>query len=138
MVTSSRVSHTETRTSPEPTPIHPDSAVTETVPDGVTASAGLPDSAQRAFNLAIVFSGIRCLLAYILLPFATPFLGLAPGVGPALGLAISSIAIVANLVSLRRFLRSSHRWRKPVIAIHVVVISFLIVLVGIDLVQLAG
>jgi hypothetical protein len=89
--------------------------------------------AQRAFNTAILISGIRCLIAYILLPFAAPFLNLAPGVGPWLGVGIGVVAIVANGFSIRRFSRSSHRLRKPVIAINIAVIVFMLVLMAIDL-----
>lgn len=89
--------------------------------------------AQRAFSMAMVISGIRCLIAYILLPFIAPFLGLAPGVGPWLGVVIGIVAIVANVFSIRRFARSRHRLRKVVITINVVVIGFLLVLLGIDL-----
>jgi hypothetical protein len=89
--------------------------------------------AQRAFSTAIIISGIRCLIAYILLPFAAPFLNLAPGVGPWLGMSIGVVAIVANVFSIRRFARSRHRLRKPVIAINLAVIAFMLVLIGIDL-----
>ena len=89
--------------------------------------------AQRAFSMAMIISGIRCLIAYIALPFLAPFLNLAPGVGPWLGVGISVVAIVANFFSIRRFARSSHRWRKQVIAINVAVIAFMLVLIGIDL-----
>lgn len=89
--------------------------------------------AQRAFSMAMVISGIRCLIAYIALPFLAPFLNLAPGVGPWLGIGISIVAIVANVFSIRRFARSKHRLRKPVIAINIAVIAFMLVLIGIDL-----
>lgn len=89
--------------------------------------------AQRAFSMAIVISGIRCLFAYVALPFLAPFLNLAPGVGPWLGVGISMVAIVANGFSIRRFARSGHRLRKPVIAINIAVIAFMVVLIGIDL-----
>lgn len=89
--------------------------------------------AQRAFSMAMVISGVRCIIAYILLPFAAPFLNLAPGVGPWLGVGIGLVAIVANVFSIRRFARSNHRLRKPVIAINIAVIAFMLVLIGIDL-----
>lgn len=88
--------------------------------------------AQRAFNLAIVVSGIRCLIAYILLPFIIPIIGLAEGVGPWLGIGIGLVAIAANVMSIRRFARSSHRWRIPVIVINCAVIALLMVLLAID------
>ena len=89
--------------------------------------------AQRAFSTAILISGIRCVFAYILLPFVAPLLNLAPGVGPWLGIGIGVVAIIANGFSIRRFSRSQHRLRRPVIAINVAVIAFMFVLMGIDL-----
>ena len=89
--------------------------------------------AQRIFSWSIVISGIRCLIAYILLPFILPFLGLSPNVGPWLGIGIGLVAIVANVFSIRRFSRSTHRLRKLVIGINVAVIGLLLVLLAIDL-----
>lgn len=84
--------------------------------------------AEGAFNLAIIVSGVRCTLAYVILPFALPFLGLAPGVGPTLGLAIGTVAIIFNVTSMRRFWRIRHPWRKPVTVIHIGMIAFLLFL----------
>lgn len=94
--------------------------------------------AQRAFSLAIVISGIRCLIAYILLPFLLPFVGLADGVGPWLGIGIGLVAIAANVMSIRRFARSNHRWRTPVIVINCLVIAMLLVLLAIDVSAVAA
>lgn len=111
---------------------------TDATPQAPLAPATEADSIERSFSVSIVVSGIRCLLTYIVLPFVIPFLGLAPGVGPALGLVIGTVAIVANVASIRRFHRSKHRWRWPVIAINVAVIGLLVVLIGIDLADLVG
>jgi hypothetical protein len=92
--------------------------------------------AQRAFSISMVVSGIRCVLAYIVLPFVTPFLGLAPGVGPGLGLVIGAIAIAANVYSLRRFWRLNHPWRKWITVLHAGVIAFLLVLMALDSAEL--
>lgn len=100
----------------------------------VSAQAAVSSAdAQRAFNWAIVISGIRCLIAYILLPFIIPIIGIAEGVGPWLGIAIGLVAIAANVFSIRRFSRSTHRLRRPVIAINIAVIALLLVLLAIDL-----
>lgn len=94
--------------------------------------------AERLFSKSIVVSGIRCLLAYIVLPFVTPFIGLAPGVGAGLGLVIGVVAIAANLFSIRRFWRANHRWKLPATALHVAVIGLLLVLVVNDILELVG
>jgi hypothetical protein len=89
-------------------------------------------SVERAFGWSMVVSGIRCTLTYVVLPFALPFVGLAPGVGPTIGLVVGTVALFANILSLRRFHRSSHPWRIPAMAIHTGVIGLLVVLLLID------
>ena len=86
--------------------------------------------------MSMLISGIRCVLFYVVLPFVTPLLGLAPGVGPTLGISIGAVAITANVVSMRRFWRVRHRWRRPITVLHVAVIIFLLVLIGLDIAQL--
>ncbi len=118
-----------------------------TVDERNQASAGTTDAgavtkgeakadAQRAFNRSMIVSGIRCTLAYVVLPFVTPLIGLAPGVGPVLGIAIAVVAIIANVVSIRRFWRAQHPWRKPITVIHVAVIALMVVLIVYDLREL--
>ena len=91
---------------------------------------------QRGFSISMLVSGIRCVLAYVILPFVTPFLGLAPGIGPGLGIIVGGFAIGANLFSIRRFWALRHPWRKPITILHILVIGFLLVLVTIDVAQL--
>ena len=93
---------------------------------------------ERAFNVSMIVSGIRCTLAYVILPFVTPLIGLAPGVGPVLGIVIGVVAIVANVMSLRRFWLVQHPWRKPVTVLHVGVIGLLLVLIAVDIAELLG
>ena len=113
------------RTSATPTRSAPDNATRESL-----------GQVERAFNLSLVVSGIRCVLAYVFLPFVAPLVGLAPGVGPTLGIAIAVVAIGANVISMRRFWRVQHPWRRPVTVLHVGVIGFLLVLIAIDVVAL--
>jgi hypothetical protein len=63
-------------------------------------------------------------------------LGVAPGVGPVLGITIGVIAVSANIFSIRRFWRAQHRWRRPITAIHIGVIGLLLVLIALDLSEL--
>jgi multisubunit Na+/H+ antiporter MnhB subunit len=83
-------------------------------------------------------SGIRCVLTYLILPFATPLIGLAPGVGPVVGLVVGTVAIAANALSIRRFWRADHRWKKPVTALHGGVIVLLVILLYLDVTQLVS
>lgn len=88
---------------------------------------------ERAFSLSMLVSAIRCTLTYVVLPFALPLLGLAPGVGPVLGMSIGVMAIAANVFSMRRFWRAQHPWRRPITALHIGVIALLVVLIVLDL-----
>ena len=94
--------------------------------------------AQRTFSLSMLVSGVRCVFAYVVLPFVTPLLRLAPGVGPVLGIAIGTVAIAANVFSLRRFWRIHHPWRRPITVLHISVIGFLLVLIALDVAELVG
>jgi hypothetical protein len=115
---------------------------TERIPSADIAEPTAPDlqapgaaraEAQRAFNLSIVVSGIRCTLAYVVFPFVAPLIGLAPGVGPVLGISIAIVAIAANVMSIRRFWKAQHPWRRPITVLNLVIIAFMLVLIGNDL-----
>ena len=92
--------------------------------------------AQRAFNWAIVISGIRCTFAYVVFPFIAPLVGFVPGVAPVLGLSIGTVAIASNIWSLRRFHRSNHRWKTRMTVVHIAVIALLLVLMAFDVQEL--
>ncbi len=91
------------------------------------------DEATAAFSTSVVVSGIRCLFAYVIFPWLLPALGIAGDWGPWLGLVIGPVAIVFNVLSIRRFHRSHHRWRWPITAINVTIIGLLLVLTYQDL-----
>jgi hypothetical protein len=100
--------------------------------DGPKATAA---EARRAFQTSLMVATVRCLLMYVFL-FVLPAVGLSAGVGPLIGLPISAAAIVAIVMSIRRFWRADHskRWHYTVLG--TVVIGFLIVLVVLDLAEL--
>jgi hypothetical protein len=105
------------------------------IPDGPPAPEG---AAQRAFSTSILVSATRCLLTYIVLPFLAPVLGLAAGVGPAVGIPIGIVAIVCNILTIRRFWAADHRWRWAYTAIALTVIALLLVLMVEDILDLVG
>ena len=96
------------------------------------------DGAQRVFSLSILLSAVRCTLTYVVLPWVAPLVGLASGVGPLLGLVVGLVAIVFNGASIRRFWRAAHPWRVKVTVLNSGIIALLVVLVAIDLAELAG
>lgn len=94
--------------------------------------------AERAFSKSIAVSAIRCTLTYVLIPFVFPLVGWGTGAGPWIGLPIGIAAIIANVVSIRRFHRSDHKWKWHMTAINVAIIGLLAVLVVIDAAELLG
>ena len=105
------------------------------IPEGPPAPEG---AAQRAFSTSILVSATRCLLTYIVLPFVAPALGLAAGVGPALGIPIGIVAIGCNILTIRRFWAADHRWRWAYTAIALTVIALLLVLMVEDILDLVA
>jgi hypothetical protein len=69
------------------------------------------DAAHRMFSFSIVVSALRCLLSYVVFPIITPALGLATGIGPAVGIPVAVLALVFDVVGIRRFWLNNHRWR---------------------------
>ena len=103
--------------------------------DGPKASA---EEARKAFQTSLMVATVRCLLMYIVFPFVLPVVGIASQVGPWIGLPIGLIAIVAIVMSIRRFWRADHskRWHYTIFG--GVVICFLAVLVVQDLLEIFG
>lgn len=109
-------------------------SATETAPAPVTSAAD--GRATRAFSTSILVSGTRCLLAYVVFPWALPAAGVAGGVGPGIGLAVGLVAIGFNVASIRRFWAADHRWKWPISALNGTVIALLTVLAVFDLGEL--
>jgi hypothetical protein len=104
--------------------------VTTTEPVTTASAAG---SAERAFSVSILVSAVRCTLTYVIFPWVLPLLGIAGGVGPGIGLVIGTVAIVANVMSIRRFWVADHRWKIPITVLNGGIIVLLTILVAVDL-----
>ncbi|HET6950219.1 MAG TPA: hypothetical protein VFI47_07585 [Acidimicrobiales bacterium] len=105
------------------------------IPDGPAAPE---NAAQRAFSTSILVSATRCLLTYIVLPFVAPALGLAAGVGPAIGIPVGVVAVGSNVLTIRRFWAADHKWRWGYTALALTVIALLMVLMVEDVLSLLG
>jgi hypothetical protein len=102
-------------------------------PDAPRGSAA---DAQRAFQTSLAVATVRCLLMYIVFPFVLPALGIARGVGPAIGLAINTVAMVCIVLSMRRFWRADHPKRWWYTALGGAVLVLLVVLAVADVASL--
>ncbi len=96
----------------------------------------LDEASARSLRFSILISAIRCTLAYVVLPFIAPIIGLAPGVGPAVGIPIALIALWANIASIKRHWFSDHRWKWPVSVLNAGIIVLLVILLTLDARQL--
>ncbi|HVX18719.1 MAG TPA: hypothetical protein VHA73_11865 [Acidimicrobiales bacterium] len=92
--------------------------------------------AHRIFEVSILISAARCLLTYVFFPIVAPAAGAATGIGPAIGLPVGIIALVFDVLGIRRFWAANHKWRKEITLLYLVVIAFVSVLLVRDIVHL--
>lgn len=100
------------------------------------APTGTPEEARKAFQTSIMVAAVRCVLMYLVFPFVLPAVGLANGVGPAIGLAINLVAMACIVLSMRRFWRAEHPKRWWYGALGGAVMGFLVYLAVDDVVTL--
>lgn len=93
---------------------------------------------HRLFNFSIALSAIRCLLSYVVLPIIVPAIGGAASVPPAIGLPIAVVALVFDVIAVRRFWAGSHPWRWPVTFVYAVVMGLVLALLVGDVVSLVS
>ena len=101
-----------------------------------TSAAELEEVSARTLRFSILISAVRCTLTYVILPFAAPLIGLAAGVGPAVGIPIALVALWANVASIRRHWHASHRWKWPISLLNAGIIVLLVILLILDVNQL--
>ena len=89
--------------------------------------------ARRSTTTAIVVSGVRCIITYLLIPALAPFFGLLDTFDAPLSLALTSLAVVMAIVGLRRFWIADHRARWAYTAFIALVLAFLLVTMVLDL-----
>lgn len=94
-------------------------------------------SAHRIFNVSIGLSALRCLLSYVVFPIVTPLVGAATSVGPAIGLPIAVLALFFDVIGIRRFWLSNHRWRWVMTVIYVLVMGLVTSLLVGDIIKLS-
>jgi len=96
------------------------------------------DEVHRVFSISILLSAFRCLLTYVLLPIITPVLGAATSIGPALGIPVSLVALVFDVMGIRRFWMARHRWRWEMTFVYLAVMGLVIALLVADIGHFVG
>jgi len=94
--------------------------------------------ARRSTTTAIVISGIRCTITYLLVPILAPFMGLVETVGAPLAIVLSSSAILMGVSGVRRFWIADHRARWAYTSFIAVVVALLSVGIIFDLASLVS
>jgi hypothetical protein len=93
--------------------------------------------AERLFSTSIVLSASRCLATYVVLPVISLVVQGAATVGPDVGVPLGVLALVFDVVGIRRFWLADHRWRWPVTAIYLMVMVLVVAFLVIDVSALA-
>lgn len=93
--------------------------------------------AQRLFSASILLSALRCLLTYIAFPVITPLVGAMAGVAPIIGIPIAVVALVFDVLGIRRFFLAGHRLRWLVTVIYLAVMGLVSYLLAGDIAHFA-
>jgi MFS-type transporter involved in bile tolerance (Atg22 family) len=94
--------------------------------------------ARRSTTTAIVVSGIRCTITYLLIPILAPFVGLLEALDAPVSILLSSFAIVMGISGVRRFWIADHRARWSYTAFIGLVLVMLSVAIAFDLSKLVN
>ncbi len=94
--------------------------------------------ARNAFDLSLMFSGIRCILQYVVLPFILPAIGLTGEFAVHITFAINIAAIIAIVTSLRRFWRTQYKGRWRYLAVAGPALAILLAFMVLDIGAMVG
>jgi hypothetical protein len=89
--------------------------------------------ARRSTTTAIVVSGIRCTITYLLIPILAPFVSFFEALDAPVSILLSSFAIVMGIGGVRRFWIADHRSRWSYTTFIGVVVGMLLVAIALDL-----
>ena len=103
-----------------------------------TATEPVEDDAEGVFSKSVLISGIRCTLTYVIFPFVAPLIGVTASVGAIVGVAIGVIAVLFNVLSIRRFFKADHPYKWWASAMNLAVIVLLVILFVVDTNTLLG
>ncbi|MFQ3536509.1 MAG: hypothetical protein SNJ58_11590 [Aggregatilineales bacterium] len=95
-----------------------------------------PPAAERAFNLSLAISGVRCIIQYMILPFILPLIGVAANAAVPISLAINLVAVVAIFFSLRRFWQTNYKGKWQYLIIATFALIFIAVFIYTDLTKI--
>lgn len=77
-------------------------------------------SAENTFMFSMLFTGIRCVLEYILLPFVLPLLNLSDAIAVPVVLLANAIALAALAYSIRKFWIIDYKYKRAYLMVGLV------------------
>jgi len=92
--------------------------------------------ARRSTTTAIVVSGIRCIITYLLIPILAPVIGISDAASVPVTIALSALAVVMGISGVRRFWIADHRARWAYTIFIAVIVALLLVGITVDLASL--
>ncbi|MFW5748244.1 MAG: hypothetical protein ACOCYT_01385 [Chloroflexota bacterium] len=95
-------------------------------------------SAENAFGIALFFSGVRCILKYVFLPFILPLIGIAGAFSSIISLVINTMAIAAIIYSVRTFWKVDYKYKWHYIPVAAFGLLLLTAFMLLDIVELMG
>lgn len=98
-----------------------------------TPSAKSAERAERAFGASLIFSGVRCILQYVVLPFILPLIGIAADTAVPILLAINVLAAVLIVSSLRRFWQIDYKYKWQYLPVAITALLLLVAFTMYDL-----
>ncbi|MFN2487232.1 MAG: hypothetical protein ABR609_11615 [Acidimicrobiia bacterium] len=78
---------------------------------GDVVDKGAIFGARRSTTIAIVVSGVRCTITYLLIPLLAPFVALIETFGAPISIGLSLFAMAMGIGGVRRFWIADHRAR---------------------------
>jgi hypothetical protein len=94
--------------------------------------------ARRSTTTAIVVSGVRCTITYLLIPILAPFFGFLEALDAPVSIVLSTVAIVMGIGGVRRFWIADHRARWSYTAFIGLVLVMLSVAIAFDVSRLVS
>jgi hypothetical protein len=88
--------------------------------------------ARRNTTTAIVVSGIRCIITYLLIPILAPIVGLSGAASAPITIGLSLVAIYMGVSGVRRFWIADHRARWAYTAFIGVIVVLLLIGIVVD------
>jgi NADH:ubiquinone oxidoreductase subunit 4 (subunit M) len=99
----------------------------------ISASEEAAQGAKRALTASLIFSGVRCILMYAVIPFVLPLLGVTGLFAHQVDVVINLAAIAALIYSVRRFWQIDYRGKVAYTVVAAMAFVIIVVFIALDL-----